>query len=674
MLFSQYSIINNKKYSIISEGVEFCLDFDDLHLKSCTKMVLYTIKENVKIKLFIPPNQLIDEILYHIHWRFHFKQIYDNAFEENFQKFYQIKALKFNDLVYFSEKNQIFWPNMQNNFNTSKLQCFFCNGNYMKSDNYKNKLKMFKKNKSEELFLLEDILRNNIMNRSHDLFFKESNETDILPSFFVDLANPFASYKNAHILKQITKRIIMLKSQSEKYFNKNETDLGILLCKKCIVDKSEYECIVPQNFQTVLESIKEIHEKKQHIIGSDRIFYEMITEKRLTCPNLKKVINEFLHDCQICTRGKIIIRKTIKKATITYFPMDLLIMDLYELPDNFHQKYKYVMFICDHFSKFIWDYCLENKNGEEIEKKLLKLLNTERPLCILTDNGKEFVNQRMITILESKKIIFRHGKPCRPQVQGLVEKMNSLFTDYLNKFILLNPQYEKNFNIKEFTHKFTYDYNHTFNLLLKKKPIEVKNLHNDNDFASIRKNILIKKAKIANKLLCLLLSDNHIKLYEEETIPLMKELSAESINYVAVKDIDHLLDKEQENEKEKCESIMCSEGEIQNENDLIEKREEKNENLHISMLLPISQHGIEFEKKHEEVILGDQIYVLNDIKKIGKNTKHIKRYKNFRKKAVYLFEAVITGLFNTDECQIQFLNDNAELNIDKNKKYLRNII
>ncbi len=57
-------------------------------------------------------------------------------------------------------------------------------------------------------------------------------------------------------------------------------------------------------------------------------------------------------------------------------------------------KFKWILHVKDHFSKFLWAYPLESKEVEPMAEKLLNQFYTFGPPCILqSDNGKEFVAQ-----------------------------------------------------------------------------------------------------------------------------------------------------------------------------------------------------------------------------------------------------------------------------------------
>lgn len=69
-------------------------------------------------------------------------------------------------------------------------------------------------------------------------------------------------------------------------------------------------------------------------------------------------------------------------------------MSLIDMGNHPDGKFKWILRVKDHFSKFSWAYPLESKEIESVAEKLLNQFYTFGPSRILqSDNGKEFVAQ-----------------------------------------------------------------------------------------------------------------------------------------------------------------------------------------------------------------------------------------------------------------------------------------
>ncbi|CAM1321719.1 Uncharacterised protein r2_g3019 [Pycnogonum litorale] len=104
------------------------------------------------------------------------------------------------------------------------------------------------------------------------------------------------------------------------------------------------------------------------------------------------------------------------------------------IPDN---KYMYICHVMDHFSKFHVLFPLETKSANEVatmfEQRVLAYLGA--PRIFHSDNGREFVNQVMVSLMKIWKsdIVFVHGRPRHSQSQGLIERGNRVVEDMLTK-------------------------------------------------------------------------------------------------------------------------------------------------------------------------------------------------------------------------------------------------
>ncbi len=99
--------------------------------------------------------------------------------------------------------------------------------------------------------------------------------------------------------------------------------------------------------------------------------------------------------------------------------------------------YKYICYICDHFTRFSWARSLTSKRAIEVAAFLFDLFFSigSPPTILQSDNGKEFcaeVIKELVSLWPTVKII--NGRPRHPQSQGLVERGNGILQQKLGKW------------------------------------------------------------------------------------------------------------------------------------------------------------------------------------------------------------------------------------------------
>ena len=292
----------------------------------------------------VPTNIEIDKILFSYHYSFHVNQMKEILKEYKWkQGLYAMKVTKYNDLVDFKKKNRIYWPNQSNNFNMSKLQCSFCNREYISVINKEKLIKFIEEISTKEnlLAINEKIKKRNekikmvLLKPNFDqtkflriLLYDE--EKEMKEQFILKLENLFENYE-IPIREQLLKILNKIVKNSDNFndyhlsYQLKNNIFEFCLFKKTFIDEQVFNCVIPQNFDNLKQLIIDIHNKKNHVIGFDRIFYEIIKDYCITMPNLKNSITKILKQCEICRRSKVFIRKKVNKSTITLFPLDLIV-------------------------------------------------------------------------------------------------------------------------------------------------------------------------------------------------------------------------------------------------------------------------------------------------------------------------------------------------------------
>ena len=91
------------------------------------------------------------------------------------------------------------------------------------------------------------------------------------------------------------------------------------------------------------------------------------------------------------------------------------------------------MTIVDHFSKYGFAYPINDKNADTIRDHIAQAFIFRDPSMLHTDNGKEFVNNTLSSLLENRGIRHVLGGKYHPQNQGAVENFNKTIQRFLNE-------------------------------------------------------------------------------------------------------------------------------------------------------------------------------------------------------------------------------------------------
>nr|GEW39052.1 retrovirus-related Pol polyprotein from transposon TNT 1-94 [Tanacetum cinerariifolium] len=121
----------------------------------------------------------------------------------------------------------------------------------------------------------------------------------------------------------------------------------------------------------------------------------------------------------------------------------LLHMDLYG-PMRIHSinGIKYIMFIVDDYSRFIWVKFLRSKDEVlEFVIKFLKMIQVRLNATvrnIKTDNGTEFVNQTLKAYYEEVRISHQTSVACTPQQNDVVERRNRILVEAARTILIFS--------------------------------------------------------------------------------------------------------------------------------------------------------------------------------------------------------------------------------------------
>ncbi|CAF1054648.1 unnamed protein product [Brachionus calyciflorus] len=125
--------------------------------------------------------------------------------------------------------------------------------------------------------------------------------------------------------------------------------------------------------------------------------------------------------------------------------------------------------VCDHFSKWVALFALQNTTADTVAKKLINLMMTHGLFVnILTDCTKNFQSELLSKIYELLDIYKLKTSPYHPECDGLTERFNRTLKTILSCFVNENQN-----DWNEYLQYLTYAYNTSTHATINHTPFEV---------------------------------------------------------------------------------------------------------------------------------------------------------------------------------------------------------
>lgn len=146
-------------------------------------------------------------------------------------------------------------------------------------------------------------------------------------------------------------------------------------------------------------------------------------------------------DCIPCktSKSKSVSHKPLNKIRSTK-PLELLHMDLCgPIPIESFNGNKYFLTITDDFSRKVIAYPIKNKSDVfncflRFQRRAERFLNT-KVVCVRSDNGLEFANQKFEKLFEEEGIRHEKTNPYTPQQNGVSERFNLTAMDSIKAML-----------------------------------------------------------------------------------------------------------------------------------------------------------------------------------------------------------------------------------------------
>ena len=148
----------------------------------------------------------------------------------------------------------------------------------------------------------------------------------------------------------------------------------------------------------------------------------------------------------------------------------------------------------DHFTKYGWIISLNDKKAETILRAFKKCVTTHNiPDWLQTDNGREFKNNILEKICESKGIARIYGVPYNPQHQGAVEAFNRTVQNFLTS---AKDHQKDRYNLEESINDFLIYYNDREHSTIKVAHFKaMMNIENKDLIHKIKENTIKRRQK-----------------------------------------------------------------------------------------------------------------------------------------------------------------------------------
>jgi hypothetical protein len=182
--------------------------------------------------------------------------------------------------------------------------------------------------------------------------------------------------------------------------------------------------------------------ERAHLLGH---FQEESTEKRIRekyyWPSLSKDVKHAIANCQPCLRH---VKTPTPLGEAHSLPVNELfdrvgIDCLFGLPET-EEGYHGILVITEYLSKFPYAVPIKSKTATEVARHLLDYICLfGPPKTLLSDQGKEFLNEVVDQIARASGIERRVTSPYHPQTNGLTERFNQTLVRALAKHTETEP-------------------------------------------------------------------------------------------------------------------------------------------------------------------------------------------------------------------------------------------
>jgi transposase InsO family protein len=204
----------------------------------------------------------------------------------------------------------------------------------------------------------------------------------------------------------------------------------------CIKRKDRIRAVVP--FELREQLLIRLHDDMFHP-GMNKT-YQMIT-RHYWWPKMANDIEEYVRSCINCQLGKVSHTLTLGLAgrpEMPSQPMEIVGIDSLEIPVRAQKaRYKYIIVIVDHFSRYVWVHLTDTNDATAVIRALTKMIEEGfLPKKILSDNGRNYTSGAVKEFLKQYDIKHNFSSPYHPQTNGHVERYNDTIVQKLRTYLI----------------------------------------------------------------------------------------------------------------------------------------------------------------------------------------------------------------------------------------------
>ena len=220
---------------------------------------------------------------------------------------------------------------------------------------------------------------------------------------------------------------------NEKQSNSKNVKIHLTDEDKLMLAQEKRGCVIPPESERK-EIIQKAHEKGH--FGVTAIFRDLSNNKKIWWPHIMNDIISIVKQCRSCQEYTIAKRGFHPMQSISASqPGDHLMIDLITMTKS-SDDMNYILVIIDVFSGFVILFALHEKDAETIATKLWDVICLIGPPKIIqSDQGSEFVNAIIQSLLRHEGISHRVITAYHPETDGKVERCNSTVRSTINKMV-----------------------------------------------------------------------------------------------------------------------------------------------------------------------------------------------------------------------------------------------
>lgn len=217
-----------------------------------------------------------------------------------------------------------------------------------------------------------------------------------------------------------------------------------VLCRKYYDDKTDshfLQILVPYSLREDILNQLHDHVTAGHL-GMTKTLEKV--QKRFYWYKYKDFIENWCNKCQMCQSRRLPKLRPLApmKQSRVGVPLERVCLDLLGPFPESRSKNKYVLSICDQFTRWVELYPIKNMEAVTVAKVFITEFVSRFGLCrqLLTDQGRQFESILFKEICDVLDIDKQRSSSFHPQTNGIQERFNRTIEDMLTKYVSTNQR------------------------------------------------------------------------------------------------------------------------------------------------------------------------------------------------------------------------------------------